>query len=631
MNRSGGTLIAAIVICLCGTPLVAQPTVRVVSNSWISSSSPKSAQAESYLAVNPRNQKNMVASTAIVEDGLIGVAVYSTRDGGRTWRRAKTAKGDSVFMGWDNHALFDIAGHAFVITPGRPQETMDVYRSDDGGLTFQQPTQIHAGGGVDRFYAGTDLTGRFAGRIYVSGIVGAYTLSGAHPVPLFLATLDNGGKRVRRLRIFAAPDDKGISPFSPSDLLVTPDGALIIPFPVRRNDKQRWGTDDAPAFLGLYTSYSLDGGNTVSTPKVDSQTTKSAELRTLGLIMHSAIDTSRGPYSGRIYVISTDRLAGREVVRVRRSSDYGTTWSDPVAIDAETVPVPKTASKNPDDLYPNAPQAPSNVAVTVNKDGVVAALWLDRRADTTGMCYTPYVAVSVDGGESFTAGTPISDDPTCPHNLGSATVGTFSEPMSTRLGPKPVQITSTFSVGSRFLLGGESEGFAADAGGMFHVAWSKEVSGVMQLWHTAFKVENIPTALSSNRATSARRGPWRIDEAGEDLADLVDIIPVRTITDRAKRTLTTELKLVNTTRSTLRGPFTVVLSAVNRFGASQARVTNTENGKQGEGGAWTVRGNLVPGGSLPLVVKYSFDPETPENEYNFANVVTHFRIFAPAR
>jgi len=69
----------------------AQETKRkfsILSTVHISSDSPGTRHAETWLAVNPRNPQNRIVAsmTLAPRDGLV---VYASTDGGKSWRRAK--------------------------------------------------------------------------------------------------------------------------------------------------------------------------------------------------------------------------------------------------------------------------------------------------------------------------------------------------------------------------------------------------------------------------------------------------------------------------------------------------------------------------------------------------------------
>src|SRR5258708_9783201 len=87
-------IVAAAFVC----PLVSYPQVSGISVSagtHISTDSPKTPFAESFLAINPRDGKNLVVTSIVGFNGALHCYVYASRDGGRTWRRAQTSTADN--------------------------------------------------------------------------------------------------------------------------------------------------------------------------------------------------------------------------------------------------------------------------------------------------------------------------------------------------------------------------------------------------------------------------------------------------------------------------------------------------------------------------------------------------------
>ena len=96
--------------------------------------------------------------------------------------------------------------------------------------------------------------------------------------------------------------------------------------------------------------------------------------------------------------------------------------------------------------------------IAVNRDGVIAITWNDRRDDPEDQCFRPYVGISLDGGRTFAHERRISDRATCP------------------------------GAGSRWLNGGETHGLAALPDGSFRIVWSSGVARDLRLWTSEFVV-----------------------------------------------------------------------------------------------------------------------------------------------
>jgi hypothetical protein len=96
------------------------------------------------------------------------------------------------------------------------------------------------------------------------------------------------------------------------------------------------------------------------------------------------VDNSNGPYAGNIYIVMYKWTGSYMKVIMIRSTDGGTTWSEPVPL------APKTDTH--DQFFP---------AISVNKDGLVGVSWLDRRNDPNDIDYQAFAAISCDGGQTF--------------------------------------------------------------------------------------------------------------------------------------------------------------------------------------------------------------------------------------
>src|SRR5690349_1150219 len=64
-----------------------QPPIKILSSTIISADTPTATHFETWLAVNPRDAKNLIA-TSIVIDKNMGSVVYASFDSGKTWIHA---------------------------------------------------------------------------------------------------------------------------------------------------------------------------------------------------------------------------------------------------------------------------------------------------------------------------------------------------------------------------------------------------------------------------------------------------------------------------------------------------------------------------------------------------------------
>jgi hypothetical protein len=363
-------------------PPRARPAIEVVESRAISTDNAKAPHAETFAAINPANPKNLLATSHVVEDGDMRSAVYASLDGGRTWKRSKSATGDDlIFKGGDPVVYFDAKGVGYFSTIQSTPIGFLLSRSDDGGLTWKAPYTI-PGGTYDRQYLAFDATGgAFDGRVYASGAVSAQELDGTRHFIVPVVHSVDGGLTFRQPKYIDSAAT-GYIMFGIADLLVTPDGALVVLIETYGNKpNERQFTNGR-----LWTMVSEDGGLsfTPARPGPDIARGTGARWRRASSARRAAVDESKGPYRGRIHATWTEFAGDKYSVRAAYSADLGKTWSTPAVVNDNT-----------------GANTPANPAIAVNRDGAVAVVFNDRRDDPAGECYRLYAAVSLDGGETY--------------------------------------------------------------------------------------------------------------------------------------------------------------------------------------------------------------------------------------
>ncbi|MGH7357281.1 MAG: sialidase family protein [Candidatus Rokuibacteriota bacterium] len=589
----------------------------------VSTASPGRPHVESWLALDPRDPKHMIAVAMVgLPNGELGTNVYVTFDGGRRWTPSWVAPRDSalitggdpmVYISHDGTTLFGLGTRV----DGRSATL--VSRSTDGGRTWGSPFVLTY---RDRPYMAFDTTGtRLDGTIYIAGQYGSFLLSRS----------TDGGRSFSFGDVLSR-DLGGSDPTAPirgvlTDMLVTPDGVLVMPF-VGALDMRDSTTVPAPDSLVvqmLRVLVSDDGGRSFYAMREGPRMHAVIDFRLRQTISapRAAIDQSRGRHRGRIYVVWSDWDAERKayVVRLAHSSDLGKTWKTTVVND-------NTDGRDP-----------GNPAITVSRDGIVAVIWNDRRDDPANTCWRLYGAISTDGGETFQPNTRMSEAPTCVNTPASWVLNTWYQydDWTDPARPRPGFGLTAF-VPVRFPNGGDTQGLMADADGTFHAAWINGETGTLQLWYTAFAVDSQLVAQvragNAEHTTSPSAAPVPAGQA--DVTQELTFEVSAPKIDFERGTLEVTTRVVNPTARPVRGPIDVTLDRLTSahdkaMGLENFRVANADNGRDSTGAVWTFAvgpgGVLAPKGKTPpRVLRFSFTGGVPEEPAGYFEPA--FRIFA---
>ena len=457
--------------------------------------------------------------------------------------------------GGDAVVYFDASGTAF--WGSYTQKGFLASHSTDGGSTWTAPVTVPGGEIYDRPYLAFDNTGsKFSGRMYVGGTISVADVHGKAHLAIDIAYSTDSGRTFSPGRVvtddWASGGDVGIA-----DLLVTPEGKLVVPFAVQPHERP----PNAPRTSQLWTMVSEDGGSTFSPARIGPLETEAEGSRLLKSLVadRAAIDLSDGPYRGRIYLLWDDFDGKKYVVKVAHSSDLGTTWSKPVVVNDNA---------NGND--------PANPAIAVNKDGLVGIVWNDRRDDPQNSCFRLYFTASVDGGETFLPNVRVSDQATCPEAPGNWAASAASRILD---GQVTVDIET---VPDRWPNGGDTQGLIGGPDGVFHSAWINGESGVMQLWSKEITVDNRVTERLPRRKKLNGDLTLKVSEPNIDFAT---------------HTVSVKIRLENSCGVAVAGPFSVVVDDL--IGSlKHLHALNSDNGLPGRGAAWNFflegKGSLNP-------------------------------------
>jgi hypothetical protein len=568
--------------------LTQQPSISLGHSVLVSNDAPTNPHAETFLALNPREPAQMIATSIVFGDPLYprGTSrVYASRDGGRTWQRSSAVgKGVSALMGTDPIVYYDYTGAALFgsISSGE----FRVWRSTDAGLHWNSVAEI-PGGLYDRQYLAVDMTpGPYSGRLYAAGqTTVTQTTGNRYPLLGITYSTDNGVTFVPATFVDATLDGQPGGLGGIGDLLITSRGIVVVPF--------FGGPDLKPSSLRQFWTLTSDnGGRTYSAPHPGLPMGRGpAGFRRIKTFsnLRATIDQSHGPFSDRLYVSWIDFSDDRYDIKISHSDDLGLTWSTPVKVNDNV---------GPDD--------PSNAAIAVNRDGVLAVIWNDRRDDPKNECYRLYVSASNDGGDTFLPNIQVNPQPTCTNAPGNWFVSIASGVGNINLSGVP----------DRFPNGGETQGLVAGPDGRFHATWNNGESGVMQLWYTDFEVQ------LGGQAVGARRVDRTKDITVEVDAPVIDF---------ASKSISFIVRLKNRTSANIRGPLTLVLDKIDA-GLQGVTAANADNGLAGQGASWKFllngRTNLAPNDvSETRQIRWTFDGQIP-GEPRLDPFRVNFRIYS---
>ena len=268
---------------------------------------------------------------------------------------------------------------------------------------------------------------------------------------------------------------------------------------------------------------------------------------------------------------------GRTDIRFAYSADSGKTWSVPIIVNDDRLPA--EGARGSDHMLP---------AIGVNKDGVVLVAWYDRRESGDNMGWKIRTAASLDGGDTFTPSTVVSDAANVftdrtewvlerePRVIGGGTIGM---PRSSRRHPIAVDL----SINDFFLSSGHTSGLAVGADGVFHPVWVDNRTGVPQLWTAPVTVRG---AVEQHGASTLAT----LDDITENLTLFVESNRY----DRSMNRLTLAARLKNTSKDAVRAPVHArLIGLTSQLGVPT--VVGADNGLSGVGAIWEF---TSPGGVI---------------------------------
>ena len=391
---------------------------------------------EPHLAVNPKNGNHMVVAaiafdSAATSENRTHTVVFATKDNGKSWKQTDL-KMTVGFDPWvairdDNHVgLVALAGYG-----GGHRHGFVYYFSTDGGFTWSSTDTVSFGSSHDH---PTMITDPNTNRLYIlSNLVKRDSAKQMHSYAWL-----NYSDDWKTFQKDPATFHVGAVHSNTLTVNVNPRGDLFIPFVEYNVVNDRPGN---PVFKYLY---SIDGKNFSGPYLITPQAGLSKGFAV------SATDWS-GRYKGRTYFVKN---SGTSPLRsnglyVHYQDNIGDDWSKEIRIDH---------NEQPEKFMRTA-------AIAVNKEGVVGAVWVDRRNDPELKKNDIYFTVSIDGGKTFLPEIRITDKNSDPQTLENG------------------------KAGDRFISGGDYMGCVAKPDGSFQVVWADNRNNVFQLYTANVRVQ----------------------------------------------------------------------------------------------------------------------------------------------
>ena len=421
----------------------AKVLVQVGGNVQASAAAAREQHTGCVIAADPtRPERLFVAS---LRNDLDTVGYYS-HDGGATWHFGCKRPRDADQVTGDEDVAFGPDGALYFVNMRHRREvasthefgtegvaSIDIARSLDGGKTWEERGSV--GRFIDRPCLTLDCTnGPHRGRLYCQANI---------EEPIVYTSAD--GAKTLTAGLLLRPTIRSARPSHP---VVLPNGAVLVTSVVLK------GGDDSHNELPLWRS--IDGGRTFDqlTPNLAGRwkhsRVQSGSFYNL-FYPQLAVDPASAKFAGNVYCVWRDGHIEAYIL-FSRSSDGGATWSVPVVLSEQ----PLGTDAGPD-YTADIP------TIAVNKEGVVAVTWYDRRGLPKPEVgpgnfiegYNARLRVSCDGGKTWLPSVRLNEVPM---------TGQLIEARGWA-------------------------GLAASADGRFHAAWIGDSTGKRQVWTAAVEVK----------------------------------------------------------------------------------------------------------------------------------------------
>ena len=422
---------------------------RNLENNVSNSEKPES---EVHAAINPRDTNNIIIAGMVLDAenllGALSFPIYYTKDFGDTWELSQfdgvsdLGPFNFILGGGDPVLAFDTDGTAYLswlTLSVNLNFTIGIQLhwaiSTDGGQSWQRQESFIDSGEVaslenpdsrfvDKEWLATDLSPTpFRNNLYAAYV----EINLADTTYNILVKTKNPDSNEFGEAVDVTPEDIVFSQFASID--VGRDGKVHVLFA---------GATAQDVAMNLYHCVSEDGGATFSDPvRISSfhlpcfPPGAGGPCDLVGIdsarvypCPHLRVDKSGGEFDGNLYAVwtadgfQTELTSGVDVY-YSYSKDGGLNWANPIVLNNDGLP-------DSEQFFPS---------LAVNKEGVLAVSWYDRREDPNNLMTKYYMTYSKDGGLTFENDYPVSTSSSDFSMIGAANanfgIGEYTQILAT--------------------------------------------------------------------------------------------------------------------------------------------------------------------------------------------------------